>query len=146
MRVVFMEICALIVSILSFILSIVATVVSCVIANKPYYKKLCLSETFVKDDNLFGLSISNIGRTTVYIERVELIEIKTNRVLGQLFLNNEGQSKLFAIEPGYIRYIYLDLIEENPYSHVADPNDFLKISIFEKNGKISEYKNIFAVG
>jgi len=140
-----MEICALIVSVLSFILSIVATVVSCVIANKPYYKKLCLSETFVKDDNRFGLSISNIGRTIVYINRVELVELKTNKVLGQLFFNNEGQRKLFSIEPGEIRYIHLDLYDDNPYSHEADPNRFLKIVVYENNGKISEYKNIFVV-
>ena len=141
-----MELCALIVSILSFILSVVATIISSVIANKPYYKKLCLSETFVKEEDKFGLSISNIGRTVVYVERVELVEIKTNKCLGQLFLNRDDNVFLFSINPGEIKYITLDLFDNNPYRHVIDPNKFLKVVIYEKGGKINDYKDIFAVG
>lgn len=141
-----MELRALIVSILSFILSIVATVISSVIANKPYYKKLCLSETFVDKKDEFGISISNVGRVVVFIERIELVELKTNKCLGQLFLNNGNDKFLFSIEPGEVKYITLNLFENNPYCHVADPNKYLKVVIYEKNGNIEVFKNIFAVG
>lgn len=140
-----MEICALVVSILSFVLSLVATIISSIIANKPYYKKLCLSETFSGNQEEFGVSISNIGRTVVYIGRVELVEIKTNKILGQIFFHEDDQH-LYSVEPGNIKYVKLHLHHGNPYAHQYDPNKYLKVVVYEKDGKISEYKNIFAVG
>lgn len=57
-----MDIVAIIISILSFILSVIATIVSCSIANKPYYKKLYVSETYPEKSDQYGFSISNMDQ------------------------------------------------------------------------------------
>lgn len=141
-----MEVSALIVSILSLVLSTIATIISLIIANKPYYKKLCLSETFVARDDQFGLSISNIGRTVVYIDLIELVEKKSGDVLGQKRLESGAKDTLFAIRPGEIKYITIDLYTQNSYRGVADPNKYLELRIWEKNGRKSIYKDFLAVG
>ena len=143
-----LDLYAFILSVISIVFSfasVIAPFLSCVIADKPFAVKLSITETFPNINGYFGISIANIGRSDVFIEKIELIDFRSKKVYGyKYFYQSEGD--VCVLNPGNIEYVDIKLYGENPVDKSLDPNKKYGVLVCEKNGHKSLYRNFFAVG
>ena len=136
-----MEIASIILSSLSIIVAIYAAIV----ANKPYIKKLCVSEVYTPEENCFKFSISNIGREEYYPKSIHLIDLRTHEEVGSNTFEEKGK-RLYAIAPGEIRYITVFWYNNEKYKNQIDVNPYLRVVLRDKRNMKRTFKNLFPVG
>ena len=143
-----LELYAFIISVVYLVFSfasVIASFLSCVIADKPFAVKLSITETFPNKNGYFGISIANIGRSDIYIEKIELIDFRTKKVYGIKFFS-QSEGIVCVLNPGNIEYVDIQLYYENPIDKSLDPNKTFGVLVYEKNGHKSLYRDFFAVG
>lgn len=127
------------------LVSILVAVYAAIIANKPFFKRIVLSESFCSEINCYKFSVSNIGREVVFPKYIKIIDIRTSKVIGFYSFEEKG-NKLYAIAPGEVRYIKVSFDEKMNYKHEVNVNQYLRVLWCDIYGKRKVFKNIFAVG
>ena len=143
-----MDYLSLIVSIISAFLSLISIIVAicaCIIANKPYLKRLSIVETYPEKESSLAIAITNIGREVIYIDRVEFLNFKTRKVLGRYYFDQDNDY-ICVLKPGTTQYLEIPLSQRSPHYNDLDPNRSYEIIIHEKNGHRTTHRGFFAVG